>query len=143
MNRQPDNRRPIVGVIAVVARKDSVLLVQRRNEPDAGLWGFPGGKVEWGESVLDAASRELREETGVEACPVEMLSTFDVIFREDDQVMHHFVMIAVLCEWSSGEPVAADDAMDAAWIELADIASGQYATSERVLEVARMVLKRR
>ncbi len=42
------------------------MLVRRANPPDAGLWGFPGGKIEFGETVKDAAMRELREETGYE-----------------------------------------------------------------------------
>ena len=65
--------RPKLGAIAVVVRNDHVLLARRGKEPDAGLWGFPGGHVELGETALQAAVRELREETGVEAHPLGYL----------------------------------------------------------------------
>ena len=110
--------RPVAAVLAVVIRNGKALLVQRGNPPDAGLWGFPGGKVEFGERVLDAAARELAEETGFIATPRHVLDVIDVHDRADGVILRHFVLVAVLCDWQSGEPVAADDAADARWIAL-------------------------
>ena len=62
--------RPLVGVIAVVCHRDRVVLVQRGKQPSAGMWGFPGGHLELGETALQAAARELHEETGVTALPL-------------------------------------------------------------------------
>ncbi len=56
---------PVPAVIAVVVHDGQALLVRRANPPDAGLWGFPGGKIEFGETVKAAATRELLEETGI------------------------------------------------------------------------------
>ncbi|MEN7538812.1 NUDIX domain-containing protein, partial [Aurantiacibacter flavus] len=56
-------QRPIAATIAVVLREGQVLLVRRANPPDAGRWGFPGGKIETGETIEQAAIRELYEET--------------------------------------------------------------------------------
>ena len=74
---------PKLAALAVVIRGDHVLLAKRRNEPDAGLWGFPGGHVDLGETALDAATRELHEETGVTARPLQYLTNIDVITRDE------------------------------------------------------------
>lgn len=110
---------PKVAVIAVVVDDDRVLLVRRKKEPDAGLWGYPGGHVDLGETALDAAARELREETGVIATPVSYLTNLDIITRDNAGVVqHHFLLAAVLCSFESGTPLAADDVSDARWIHV-------------------------
>jgi len=130
--------RPVVAVLAVVIRDGQVLLVQRANPPDAGLWGFPGGKVEAGEPLLAAAERELHEETGVKARALRVLTALDVLDRsESGDLRHHFVLIAVLCQWQHGEPVAADDAADAIWVALDRMDEGRLLSLD-VAEVARM-----
>lgn len=118
----PAAPRPVVAALAVVLRGDTVLLVQRANPPDAGLWGFPGGKIEFGEPLLAAAARELAEETGVTAHPLRVIDALDVHDRaENGHLRSHFVLVAVLCTWQSGEPVAGDDARDARWVALRDM----------------------
>ena len=110
---------PKVAAIAVVLDDDRVLLVRRKKEPDAGLWGYPGGHVDLGETALNAAARELREETGVIATPVSYLTNLDIITRDDTgAVQHHFLLAAVLCSFESGTPVAADDVSDARWFHV-------------------------
>jgi 8-oxo-dGTP diphosphatase len=109
---------PIAAALAVVLRGERMLLVRRSHRPDAGRWGFPGGKIEPGETVIAAALRELVEETGVAAEPVEVLTALDVI-RRDGAVLHHYVLIAVLCRWSGGEGAAASDAEELGWFDLA------------------------
>jgi ADP-ribose pyrophosphatase YjhB (NUDIX family) len=116
--------RPLVGALAVVARNDAVLLVARGRAPNRGLWGFPGGHVELGETVAEAATRELREETGVDARAQGTLGTLDVIERgPDGAIAWHYVLVAVRLAWLSGEPVAADDAEDARWLTAAERAA--------------------
>ena len=68
---------PIAAALAVVLRGERLLLVRRSHRPDAGRWGFPGGKIEPGETVIAAALRELAEETGVSAEPVEVMRTLE------------------------------------------------------------------
>lgn len=109
---------PIAAALAVVLRGEQMLLVRRSHRPDAGRWGFPGGKIEPGETVIAAALRELVEETGVAAEPVEVLTALDVI-RRDGAALHHYVLIAVLCRWSGGEGGAASDAEEIGWFDLA------------------------
>ena len=119
MAETPTRSLPIAAAVAVVVRGERLLLVRRSHRPDAGRWGFPGGKIEPGETVMAAALRELAEETGVAAEPVEVLTAVDVIRRDDDGSLHHYVLIAVLCRWAEGEGAASDDAEEAAWFDLA------------------------
>jgi 8-oxo-dGTP diphosphatase len=113
---------PVPAVIAIVIENGRALLVRRANPPDAGLWGYPGGKIEYGETVSEAAIRELREETGVEAQAQDIITTLDILVRaEDGTVTQHYILIAVLCRWLSGDPVAADDALEAGWFSLEDL----------------------
>jgi 8-oxo-dGTP diphosphatase len=122
MKTPADVPRPILAALAVVVRGGDVLLVRRANPPDAGLWGFPGGKVEFGESVTAAAERELLEETGVRAAARQVFAAVDVVERAEDGLPRlHFALIAVLCEWIEGEPVAGDDALDACWTPVASL----------------------
>ncbi len=114
---------PVLAVLAVVVRNGKVLLVQRGNQPDRGKWGFPGGKVELGETVATAAARELQEETGIDAAPGEVLTVLDFMDRDESgAVRYHYAMVCVRLDWITGEGIAASDAMDVAWSTLDDIA---------------------
>ena len=129
---------PIPAVIAVIIRDDRTLLVRRANPPDAGLWGFPGGKIEFGETVNDAAVRELLEETGVHAEAQDVLTTLDILVRDaGGDVQQHYILIAVQCRWVSGEPVAADDALEARWFAIAELDPDTLAMSVDVDVIAR------
>ncbi|WP_246879186.1 NUDIX hydrolase [Thalassospira sp. ER-Se-21-Dark] len=129
--------RPIAAVIAVVIRDQHVLLVRRANPPDQGMWGFPGGKIEAGETLPQAALRELREETGISAEALRVLTAVDAFDRgAGAQLQHHFILIAMLCRWTSGEPVAGDDALEAGWFPVADLDGGGLALSQDVAWVA-------
>lgn len=132
-------RAPKVAALAVTVRADQVLLVRRKNDPDAGLWGFPGGHVELGETALSAAARELREETSVVGYPVHYLTNVDVIVRDEcGTLTFHFLLAAVLCEYVSGEPKADDDVSEAAWVAVDDVLFGKLRCSEHVDDVIRL-----
>ena len=132
-------KAPKVAALAVTVRADKVLLVRRKNEPDAGLWGFPGGHVDLGETALSAAARELREETSVIGRPLQYLTNVDVIIRDEcGFVTFHFLLAAVLCEYISGEPKADDDVSEAAWVAVDDVLFGKLQCSEHVDAVIQM-----
>lgn len=133
--------RPTVAVLALVARDGHVLLVRRANPPDQGRWGFPGGRVEPGESYLAAALRELEEETGIAADAPELLTVLDFIEHDGEGTLaHHFAMIAVRCRWISGEGLAADDALEARWFSLAEIGALGSMASAKVPFLADLAL---
>lgn len=113
----PTVPRPVAAVLSVVHRAGAVLLVRRANPPDQGFWGFPGGRIEGGETVFAAAERELREETGVIGSALEVITVLDALDHAADGALRfHYVLVAVACRWIAGEPVAQDDALEARWV---------------------------
>ncbi|MCR8550012.1 NUDIX hydrolase [Salipiger sp. P9] len=118
-------------------RDTQVLLVRRANPPDAGLWGFPGGRIDPGEPLFDAAIRELAEETGVSADPLRVITALDAFDHDGTGTLRrHFILVAVLCRWTAGDPIAADDALEARWIEITALKEGHLALSRDVAELA-------
>lgn len=136
--------RPQLAALAVVLRAETLLLVRRRNEPDAGLWGYPGGRVELGETAMEAAARELLEETSVRADPREYLGNLDIILRDAaGDVAFHYLLAAVLCDYVTGEPEPADDVSEAEWIPFERVFAGDLPMSADVDTVLGLALSRR
>lgn len=135
--------RPLVGAIAVVCHHGRVILVQRGKAPSVGMWGFPGGHAELGETALQAAARELLEETGVTARPLEYLTNIDVILRDDNgTVERQYLLVAVLCEYQHGTPVPDDDAEQAQWLAIDDLKICGLPLLDQVVEVAELARTR-
>lgn len=109
---------PTLAVIAITLRGDEVILVQRRKEPQKGTWGYPGGSVEPGESLRDAALRELQEETGITAEVGPLIDVIEVIGFDPEGHHHHFALVALLCHYLDGELQAGDDAADCRWVAI-------------------------
>lgn len=108
---------PKLGVSASVWRDGKVLLVQRA-KPPKGIWAFPGGHVEPGETLQEAAARELREETGMTATFRGLLGLYDVIRRDENGMLTvHYVIASYIGIAGPEEPVAASDAAAAAWAD--------------------------
>lgn len=102
----------VPAVSVAVVRGDTVLLVKRGRKPSAGFYAFPGGRVEPGESDDEAAIRELREETGIEAARLRPLTVVNIPPSVADE-SPGYRLIVYTADWLSGEPVAADDAEEA------------------------------
>jgi 8-oxo-dGTP diphosphatase len=123
----------------VCLRDDAVLLIRRGTPPRIGEWSIPGGRIEWGERVADAALRELREETGVEADLVGLVDVVDGIFssRSDGAVWGHYVLIDFAARWRGGEPQAGDDAAEAQFWPLSQLDALQmWPETIRVIQAA-------
>ena len=112
-------RQVKLAVGAVVLQDDHVLLVRRANPPEAGRWSFPGGRVEPGERMADAAAREVREETGLD---VEINHPLDWVERIGPD--HHFVIVDFAATVTERQaPTPGDDAADARWVHLDEIST--------------------
>ncbi len=130
---------PVPAVLAVVRHHDQTLLVQRGQAPNKGRWGFPGGRIEPGETIRDAAVRELAEETGLTAQAGRILTTLDSIGRDArGELVHHYILVAVACHWQGGEAVAASDAAAVRWVPADDPESAGLDLIDQVPEVARL-----
>jgi len=107
---------PLVGVGAIIIEDARVVLVKRAHPPLQAEWSIPGGVLEVGELVRDAAVREAREETGLTVEPGELLGVFDRVLRDPGQrVQYHYVLIDFLCRRVAGDLAAASDAAEVRW----------------------------
>lgn len=123
---------PAVGVVCL--RGDAVLLIRRGTPPRQGEWSLPGGRIEPGERTVEAALRELREETGVVAEITGLIDVVDGLFAEAGR---HYVLIDYAARWLSGEPVAGDDALEARFVPLDEVeALIDWAETHRIIRLA-------
>jgi len=107
---------PVVAVGAVVVRDGRVLLVQRGQEPSEGLWTFPGGVLELGETLEEAAAREVWEECGLRIQPRKVFVVVDRILHDPmGRVEYHYVIVDMLADYVDGEPKPASDIRQAGW----------------------------
>jgi ADP-ribose pyrophosphatase YjhB (NUDIX family) len=111
---------PLVGVGAVVVHRGRVLLVRRGHEPLKGQWSLPGGLLEVGESLTTGVIREVREETGLNVEPLELIELLDRIHRDGERIRYHYVIADYLCRVVDGELNAASDADAVRWVERAE-----------------------
>ena len=116
--------RPIVGVGALILRKDSILLVERGRQPLKGYWSLPGGVLELGEQLGAAIVREVKEETGLDVQPVGVVEIFERILRDKaGKPEYHYVLVDYMCKVVGGELKAGDDSAKAEWVKRKDLAA--------------------
>ena len=131
----PDS--PLVGVGAIIIDDGRVLLVKRGHPPLAGEWSIPGGVLEVGETLREAAIREAREETCLTVEPADLLGVYDRVMRDDDgRTLYHYVLIDFLCRRVDGDARAADDADEVRWFTQEEV--NELALPEDTAEVIRL-----
>ena len=135
-NRRSYPGGPVAAVGALVFREGAVLLVRRGRPPSRDAWAVPGGRVELGESLAEAAEREVREETGIEVRAGEPVWSFDSVIRDrDGRVRYHYVVVDLSADYLAGEPRGSDDAREARWVGPEEIAG--FDVSEPTLRLLR------
>jgi ADP-ribose pyrophosphatase len=133
--------RPVAGVMAIVRKHGQFLLVRRSKAPDAGRWSFPAGKIERGETLGEAALRELSEETGIVARFGKVLTAVDAIeYDAGGDLRFHFVIVAARCDWQAGDPQPGDDALEARWFTPEQIRSLDLATGFDIAAILNLAL---
>ena len=119
---------------AVVFKEDKVLLVLRGKPPAEKQWSIPGGCVELGETLQEAAEREIAEEAGIIIQAKKPIYTFDVIERDENgDIRFHYVIVDLAADYVSGELRAGDDAVDVSWVSLEDLNNRNVSDATRKL----------
>jgi len=134
MSRREYPDYPRVGIGAIVVKDGKVLLVKRGAAPSQNLWAVPGGLLELGETLQEAAERETFEETGVRIRAGRPVYAFD--FMERDQagrLRFHYVIVDLEAAYLDGEIRAADDALDARWMSAEDCS--KWPVSKNTLKI--------
>jgi 8-oxo-dGTP diphosphatase len=109
--------RPILAVSVAVFREGRVLVARRAREPMIGRFTLPGGVVEIGETLREAAARELYEEVGVEAEVIAFNRHVEPIEREGARITTHFVIASFVARWTAGEARPSSEMDAVAWID--------------------------
>lgn len=130
--------RPFVGVGAAVIRDGRVLLVKRGKPPKAGSWSLPGGAQKVGETVHEAARREVREETGLDVEVLGLVDVVDSITRDETgRVHYHYTLVDVVAEAGPGTAQAGGDAAGIGWFGLDELGSlDLWSETERIIRLA-------
>ena len=115
--------RPLLAASVAVFRKGHVLLARRTRRPGAGRLALPGGQVEPGETMAEAALRELFEETAVRAKIKGFNAHHEIIDLDaDGRVRQHYVIASFVALWQSGEGQTGPEAAEIVWAARDEIA---------------------
>lgn len=131
-----DTHWPKAAASAAIFRDDGKLLIGLRGkDPRRHVWSLPGGHIEPGETASDAALREIHEETGITAELHGLVDINDVIMRHPDGSLRaHYLLTTFFGRWLAGEPLAADDCIEARFVDLAEI--NNLKTTDKLMHFA-------
>jgi 8-oxo-dGTP diphosphatase len=108
---------PVPSVHALTFREGKMLLVRRAHPPSAKRWSIPGGVIKLGETLHEAAQRELREECGVEIEIGKIVNVVDnIVLDENGHIRFHYVVVYLLAQYVSGEAYPSSDVLEIRWV---------------------------
>jgi len=134
--------RPHVGVGVLLIRNHDLLLIKRKYDPDAGFWSIPGGHVELGEKVQEAAEREGYEETCFKVKVTKLAGVIDkIMYDKDGKIEYHYVLINFFVEQIAGNPnqppKAASDALEAKFVPFEELKN--YVLTSSLIQLLRQL----
>ena len=109
--------RPQLCVGAVAVDSDRLLLIRRATQPEAGRWSLPGGRVEHGETMVEAVVREVREETGLEVLCDRLIGWVERMGPAGHFVIFDFAVVVA----DAHDPVAGSDAAAVMWAPIGTV----------------------
>ena len=134
-------QRPFLAVSAAIVRDGKVLVVRRARNPALSLYTLPGGAVETGETLLQAVTREVREETALTIEPVGLAGHREAIVRDaQGRVERHFIILCFAARWLAGEPALNEELDDARWLDPAELSG--LRTTEGMAEIVAAAIER-
>lgn len=130
---QNEEKRPKVGVAAIVYRNGKVLIGKRRGAHGAGLWGFPGGHLEWGESFEDCVAREATEETGMTVKNSKFVSATNDVMPADDK---HYITVFMRVDEFVGEPriLEPEKCEEWRWVDWDELPENKFSPIDHLIE---------
>lgn len=125
-DNQPSGRtypaRPYLAASIAVLRDGRFLLAARANPPYEHIYSLPGGIVETGESLSEAAARELMEEVGVEVYEPAFVAPLEIMDRDSEgRTRHHVVIMVHAARWKHGTATTGPEAPDVRWVTLEEV----------------------
>ena len=143
MQQTPHTKPTVAAGAVILDEQGRVLLIRRAQEPGAGRWTIPGGKLRMGERLRDCVQREALEETGLVVSVGSMIEIAERVTRgSDGGVRYHYVIIDFICHVLSGTARAGSDADRVVWVnesELSalDVIDGTMAVIAKARQVQR------
>lgn len=117
-------KHPVPAVAAIIIRDHAILLIRRGTEPGLGKWSVPGGSMEIGETIEEAVKREVLEETGLVIDVGDLAGVSNLIVKQDDTILFHYILLDYFAVVVSGVAVPATDAVECKWVSFDDL--GKY-----------------
>jgi len=135
--------RPIVGIGVAVLRDSGVLMIRRGRPPGEGAWSLPGGAQKLGETVEQAARRELAEETGLTVRTLHLAGCVDSIHADPGgAIRFHYTILDFCAAYAGGEARPGGDALDVAWIDRAQLDRHQvWSETQRIIRASETMLR--
>jgi len=94
------NKKVRVGIGVIINKNKKILLMKRKGSHGAGTWAPPGGHIDFGESVINCAKREVKEEIGIRIKNLKLVGFTEDLFKKEKK---HYITIWVISDWKSGE----------------------------------------